>query len=179
MEQGLAADAVRIVGQAAATLADHIVDLGEVGEAAVGDDLVDQRPEALGRLEFRGIGRQEFQLDPLGHREIGSDMPTGAVENQNDPPIWPGADLSGEGGQDPAKHRCVYRIGQEPGCLSRGWPDKAVDPQPTEAVMAKGDRAPAAQGPDPARHRLEPQAMLIEGPDLRKPTPRTAFCRLD
>ena len=50
-------DPVLIVGQMAAPLAQDLIEIGQGREIAVGERLVDQGPERLGRLEFRGIGR--------------------------------------------------------------------------------------------------------------------------
>ncbi len=51
----------------AAALCDGGFELGEGGEVAVGDGLVDQRSEMLGRLQLRAVGRQEDGADPVRH----------------------------------------------------------------------------------------------------------------
>ena len=67
----------------------------------VGQRLVDQGPEMLGRLEFGGIGRQELEADAVGNRQILGDMPAGAIEHEHDDLVRSGSDLAGERGQDP------------------------------------------------------------------------------
>jgi hypothetical protein len=64
----------------------------------IGQRLVDHGPEMLGRLEFRGIGWQELQADTFGDDQILGDVPTGAVEHEDDQIVRAGADLPGEGG---------------------------------------------------------------------------------
>jgi hypothetical protein len=86
----------------------------------VGERLVDQGPEALGRLEFGGIGRQEFEVDAFGNDQIRGDVPTGAIEHEHDQIVRSGANLTGEGGEDLAEHRGVDRIGEEPDHLAGG-----------------------------------------------------------
>ena len=104
----------------------------------VGERLVDQGPEVLGRLEFGGIGRQELEVDAFGNDQIGGDVPTGAIKHEHDQIVRSGADLTGEGGQDLAEHRRVDRLGEEPDHLAGGRPHEAEDIEPLEPVMAAG-----------------------------------------
>ena len=43
----------------------------------------------LGRLEFRGIGRQELQADAVGDLQVLGDMPAGAIEDEHDDLVRP------------------------------------------------------------------------------------------
>ena len=111
----------------------------------VGERLVDQGPEVLGRLEFGGIGRQELEVDAFGNNQIRGDVPTGAIEHEHDQIVRSGADLTGEGGQDLAEHRRVDRLGEEPDHLAGGRPHEAEDIEPLEPVMAERQRALATR----------------------------------
>jgi hypothetical protein len=84
VELGGGPDPVLIVGEIAAPLAQHLIEIGQGMEMLIGKRLVDQGPEMLGRLEFRRIGRQELQVDAFGDLQVLGDMPAGAVENQHD-----------------------------------------------------------------------------------------------
>jgi hypothetical protein len=60
MEVGVRLDGLRI--EAAAALGDDGLEVGEGSEVPIGDGLVDQGPEMLGRLQLRAVGRQEDEL---------------------------------------------------------------------------------------------------------------------
>src|SRR3954454_13879657 len=70
VELGGGLDPVRIVGEIAAPLCQGLIEIGQGVEIAVGQRLVDHGPEMLGRLEFRGIGRQELQADAVGNLQF-------------------------------------------------------------------------------------------------------------
>ena len=61
----------------------------------VGERLVDQGPEVLGRLEFGGIGRQELEVDAFGNTQVLGDVPAGAIEHEHDDLVRSGADRHG------------------------------------------------------------------------------------
>ena len=60
-------------------------------------------PGPLERVEVGGIGRQELQADTFRDNQIPIDVPTGAVEHEDDQIVRAGPDLPGEGGQDLAE----------------------------------------------------------------------------
>jgi hypothetical protein len=65
----------------------------------IDDRLVHQRPEPLGGLKFRAVGRQEGEADPVGHGQALGPMPARVVEREDDAALAPGAGLAGEGGE--------------------------------------------------------------------------------
>src|SRR3712207_5955917 len=67
-----------------AALGDDGLEIGEGGEVPIDDGLVDLRPEMLGRLQFRTVGRQEDEADPLGDDQALRPVPAGIVEHQDD-----------------------------------------------------------------------------------------------
>src|SRR3712207_6417997 len=97
MEIGVWPDGGRV--EPSAAFGDTGMERVQRGEMRVGDRLVDQGPEMLGRLQFRGIGWQEHQADPVWHGEALGAMPAGVVEHEHDvaPPARPG--LPREGGE--------------------------------------------------------------------------------
>src|SRR5215469_9287232 len=46
--------------------------------------VVGQRPQVLGRLQLRGVGRQEEQMDVLGHAQVHAGMPARLIEDEHD-----------------------------------------------------------------------------------------------
>ena len=51
----------------------------EGAEGAIGNAFIGQRPQALAGLEFGGIGRQEEEMDALGHHELFACMPPRSI----------------------------------------------------------------------------------------------------
>ena len=54
-------------------------------ERAVGHTLVGERPQALTGLQFGRIGRQEEQMNALGHHEVFAGMPASLIEDEQHP----------------------------------------------------------------------------------------------
>jgi hypothetical protein len=52
-------------------LIERVGEFAEGGEGLVGDGFVGERPEVFGRLEFRGVGRQEAEPDAVGNLQLG------------------------------------------------------------------------------------------------------------
>jgi hypothetical protein len=97
MEVGVRLDAGGI--EATAALGDNCVELGQAGDMSVDDWLVHQGPEPLGGLQFRTVGRQEGEADPVGDGKTLRPVPTGVVEGEDDAALAPGAGVAGEGGE--------------------------------------------------------------------------------
>jgi hypothetical protein len=98
VEASLTSDEVAVVPEDAASFCDDGVEISESFEVPVDDRLVDMGPEGLGGLEFRGVGRQVDEADTLGEAER-CGVPAGAVEDEEDDPVAPGAGLAGEEGE--------------------------------------------------------------------------------
>src|SRR3954452_14130595 len=101
----------------ATALGDGGAEVVERGEMPIGDWLIHQRPEMLGRLEFGGIGWQEDQADPLGDGQAFGSMPAVVVEHEDDAAVAAGPGLAREGDQE---------LGKEG--LEEAWPEIAVRP---------------------------------------------------
>src|SRR4051795_12372294 len=95
-------------------------------------------------------------------------MPAGPVEHEDHALVRTGADLVGEGGQDLAEQGRVHAVGHDPGNFAGRGPDEAEQVKPLEAMMAERVRPAAAGRPEAADHRLQPDPVLVERPDLER-----------
>src|ERR1039458_8559242 len=80
-----------VAGEGGASRRDDLFKRLEGGDVLVDDGLVDQRPQRLGRLHFRGVGGLEDEPNAVGNDEAGFAVPAGVVERQDDAPLAPGA----------------------------------------------------------------------------------------
>ncbi len=168
MEEGPGAKPLGVVSQPAALVGDRGFDLIERLEMVVGDHLVGQRPQALGRLKFGRVRRQEHHFDALRDFQILRDLPASPVEHEDHALVRTGTNLAGEGRQELAEQGRVHSVGHDPGNLAGRGPDEAEQLQPLEAMVADRFRPAAAGRPDAADHRLQPDPVLIERPDLER-----------
>jgi hypothetical protein len=152
--------------QGRAPFGDDHVEFGQGLEMPVGDWLIDQGPQAFGGLEFWAVWRQKDEDDALRNGQAGWAVPSGVVENQDDDAVVAGADFLGEGVENGFEQRLVDGIDEVPHGFASGRFDESDEVQPLEAVMAEGDGALAHRRPDPAMDRLQPEAVLVGGPDL-------------
>ena len=157
MEAGLTANEVAIVAEIDASVCHDGVE--------VDDGLVDVDPQGLGGLELGGVRRQEDETDAIGDGQwLG--VPTGAVEDEEDDAVAPGARLAGEEREGVLEELLVDAGREIPEALAGDGRDEGDDIEPFETMMAAGDRALAARRPDPAQDRLQPDAVLVGGEDL-------------
>jgi hypothetical protein len=73
-----------------------ILEFVDVVDVAIGHRLVRQRPQTLGGLPLGRIRRQEMHMDPRGRLPLGTHMPAGTVEDQQDLLAVPRAHRVGE-----------------------------------------------------------------------------------
>lgn len=165
METGLASNEVAVVGEGDAPFGNDRVQVGNGLEVPVDDGLVDMDPECLGRLQLGGVGGQIDDTDALGDRER-QGVVSGAVEDEDDDPVAPGAGLAGEEGEGVLEEVLADAGREVPEALAGGWRDEGGDVEPLEAVVAPGDRTLAFRRPDPAEDGLQPEAVLVGGEDL-------------
>ena len=93
-------------------------------------------------------------------------MPAGAVEDEDDDAVAPGAGLAGEERERLGEELLVNASREVPEALAGCGRDEGGDVEPLEAVMARRDRPGAARRPDPAGDRLQPGAVLVGGEGL-------------
>ena len=152
-----------------AALGDDGVELGERGEVPIDDGLVDQRPEALGGLQLRTVGRQEDEPDAVRHGEPGLGVPAGIVEHQDDDALASGAALAREGGEQRLEEPLIDAGRQIPDGLPACRLDEGGDVEPFIAMVAKRRGARPDGGPDPAPDGLQAETVLVLRPDLDRP----------
>jgi len=136
------------------------------GEMPVDEAGVGERPEVLGRLEFGGVRRQEEQVDVLGDAQARTGVPAGAVQDEHDLRVRPGAHRFRELGQFHLEEGDRDARGQMEDRATGGGMDEADDVAPSEAVAHAGDRTPADGGPDPSQQRLQADTVLVSGPEF-------------
>ncbi len=115
----------------AAAGGDGVLQHGEVGVVAVGEGGVEQGPEALGRLEFGGVRRQEGEVQAVRDGEAGAGVPTRVVQHQHDPRGRPHPDIPGERRQHLAHRGGVDRREEPPIGAPARRVGEAVDVIPT------------------------------------------------
>lgn len=177
MEEGVGLDNVVLLDEGAASVCEGLAELFEAVEGPVGDRFIGQRPEPLGWLELRGIGRQEAERDAVGRLELVADMPAGIIDHEHDRGAPASTDGFCEGIENALEERHVDAAGEPPFDGTGGWPYEAIEVEPLVLVMADREGALAPLRPDPAADRLQAEAMLVEGPDLDRPAGRPAPCR--
>jgi hypothetical protein len=166
MEAGLPSDEVSVVPERDAALCHDGIEVFDGLEVLVDDGFVGVDPEGLGRLQLGGVGRQVDELYALRHREAGGGVPAGAVEDEEDDPVAPGARLAGEEGEGVGEELLVDAGREVPEALAGGRRDEGGGVEPLVAVVAAGGRALAARRPDPAQDGLRADAVLVGGEGL-------------
>src|SRR5215216_6376942 len=91
MEERGTANGLCLLGQLAAALAESSRQLRERLEVLVGQRLIAEFPEVLGRLQLGRVGWQGDQLDPFGALHLRARVPPRSVQHQED--ALPGSDL--------------------------------------------------------------------------------------
>ena len=144
-----------------------LFDVVDAGEAAVGEHGVGQRPEVFSGLQLGRIWRQEEQVDVFQHAQFGTCMPLRAVQNQHDLLGGADGDRFGEGGEPDLQDLDADRGSQVENGAARGGMDEVDDVAPFEAMGHCGTRPLADRRPHPPQERIEPDAVLVGGPQLQ------------
>jgi hypothetical protein len=87
----------------------NVFELVDGGNVAIHQDGIGQGPEVLGRLEFRGIGREQMQKDVVGDPQPLRLVPACSVQDEHELLGRRGADTLREGGQFGRKERDADR----------------------------------------------------------------------
>jgi hypothetical protein len=149
-----------------ATVCDGSFEIGEGREVLVGERLVENRPKVFSRLQFGGVARQVDEPDTLGHDQVRRSVPAGVVEQKRDNTLASRPGLAGKQGQERGEERLGHPVRHVPEGLARGRLDEGGDVQPLVAVVAEGAGPLTLGGPHPSDDRLQPDPVLIRGPDL-------------
>jgi hypothetical protein len=154
----------RLEGDAALGLG--IFQLVDRGEMPVGQRCVGEWPEMLGRLELRRIRWQEQQMDMRRDTQLAAGMPPRAIQYQHDLLARAGTDLARKLGQFDLKERNGDTRRQVKDGTPRGGMDKAHKIAPIVAMLHRRGRAYAVETPDLLEDRLQPDAVLVDRPEL-------------
>ena len=160
------ADHVRVTLQLGAAGELGVFKLLDAREVASDYERVGERPQMLGGLQFGRVGWKDQQVHVLGHTEAHAGMPTGTVEHEDDLLGGTGPDGTGKRGELHCKHGNADGRGQMQDGAPRGRVDKADEGAPGEAVAHQRHWSVANGRPDPPHHRLEPDAVFIDRPQL-------------
>jgi len=68
----------------ATALGDDLLEIGKGREGAIGERLIEDRPEVLSGLQFGGVPGQVNGPDAVGHDRVGRGVPAGVVEPEHD-----------------------------------------------------------------------------------------------
>lgn len=178
MEARVGFDGVMVGVEDEAALRDGLVDLVESGEVPVDQRLVEQGPEALGRLELGRVRRQVDEPDALRDGQVRLGVPAGAVEHEKDGAVASGAGFAGKEGEQALEQGLRHAVGEIPEHLARGRLHEGRDVEPLVAMVAERDRPLPLRRPHPACDRLQADAVLVGGEDLDRPV-RMAGALLD
>ena len=105
-------------------------------------------------------------MEPVRELEIIAVMPSGIVEEQNGGIVLAQRALLGEGIEDGLEQGDVDGVGDPPFHIAGGRPDEGIEIEPFVLVAAHRLGPLALFSPDPAKDRLQPDAVLVEGPDF-------------
>ena len=166
MEIGVLRDDFFVVRQIAASVGDDGIEIVDGVEVGVGKRFIDERPQVLGGLELRAVGRLVDEPDAVGDGEVLQTVPAGIIELEHDDAVAPGASLAGKGFEQLCKEGFVDPVRQIPDVLAARRGHECGDVEPFVAVMTERDRPLADRCPNPAMDRLQADPMLIRGPDL-------------
>jgi len=149
-----------------ATLCDRAFQISKSRKVAVGEWLIEDRPEVLGGLQFGGVWGQVDGPEPIRHDQVGRGVPAGAVEPEHDDAIPSRPGLTRKQRQQRGEERLGDAVRDIPEGLAGDRLHEGGDVQPRVPVMAERDRPLTFGRPYPADDRLQPEAVLIRGPDL-------------
>ena len=149
-----------------ATVCDRAVQIGQGLEVAVREGLIQNRPEVLSRLELGRVRGQAGEPDPIQHSQVRCGVPAGTVQPEHDDAILSRPGLTGKQGQERGEERLGDAVRHIPEHLARGRLHEGGDVQPLVAVMTQRDRPLTLGCPHPPDDRLQPNAVLIGGPDF-------------
>src|SRR5215212_4065433 len=152
--------------QDATALGDDVLEIGEGLEVVVGEWLVEDGPEVFSRLKLGRVWGQVGEPDPIRHDQVGRGVPAGAVELKHDDAIPSRPSLTGKQRQQRGKERLRDAVRDVPEHLARDRLPEGGHVQPLVAVVAERDWPLAFGRPHPPDDRLQPNAVLIRGPDL-------------
>src|SRR4051812_42373063 len=147
---------------------DDVLKIGKGREMPVGKRLIQNKPEVLGGLKLGGAWGRVDGPDPVRHGQVGRGVPAGVVELKHEDAIPSRPSLARKQGQQRGKERLGHPVRYVPEGLAGDRLHEGGDVQPLIAVVTERDRPLTLGRPHPAQDRLQPDAVLVRGPDLNR-----------
>lgn len=166
MKERLGAHPRGLLGQADTLVGEHRVERSEIRERAVGQGLVGEGPEPLGRLEFGRIGRLQLQVHAGRQVHLRTAVPARLVHDEQDLLGRAGPNLFREVRQRAVKSRNVDCRHEQPVGIPRLRLHEAVDVFPFVPGAHERARAVPPARPDAAQDGLEPYAVFVFRPEF-------------
>lgn len=136
-----------LLGKGDAAIADRLVKARDCREAAVGERLVDERPQMLGRLQFRAVGGLEDEADAVGRGQVLGAVPASIVKLKHDALPRSGADRLGEISENELEHLFADGVADAPHRPAARRLDEPGHIKPLETMMAECDLAARRSAP--------------------------------
>ena len=150
----------------ATALGDDVLEISKRPEVLVGEGLIEDGPEVFSRLKLGRVWGQVDEPDPVRDSQVRRGVPAGVVENEHDDAIPSRPSLAGKQRQQRGEERLGHPVRDVPEGLARDRLHEGGDVQPLVPVVTERDRSLAFGRPHPSDDRLQPDAVLIRGPDL-------------
>src|SRR3954453_3756411 len=150
----------------ATALGDDLLEIGKGREVLVGEWLVEEGPEVLGGLKLGGGWGQGGQPEPPRKSQVRLSVPTAPVEPEDDDAILSRPSLTGKQRQQRGKERLRDPVRYIPEYLAGDRLHEGGHIEPLVAVVTERDGPLTVRRPHPAQDRLQPEAVLVGGPDL-------------
>src|SRR3954462_9522422 len=151
-----------------ATVCDRAFQISEGRKVAVRERLIQNGPEVLGGLKLGRVWGQVDQPDPLRNSQVRLSVPTGAFEPEDDDAILSRPRLTGKQRQPRGKEWLRDPVRDGPEYLAGDRLHEGGHIEPLVAVVTERDGALTVGRPHPAQDRLQPEAVLVGGPDLNR-----------
>jgi hypothetical protein len=107
----------------------------KVGEMPISNPFIGERPEALGWLKLRRIGRKKNEMDALGNANILTDMPARLIKHKNDMLVRTSSHGTGKMLQSQGEDLLINGGQEQPFHLTRSWADEPVEVKAFKALM--------------------------------------------
>lgn len=166
VEAGMGTDDLGLLAERAAADGDLVFQGGDIGDMAGGHAVVGEGPEALGRLQLRAVGRQEFQVDTRGYGHLIGNVVTGLIHHEHDLLGRARTPVASDVRECDAEERGIGPGQEQPGRLAPLGMDEGVEGGPGVTVVRRCAGALPPGSPDPAQDWLETETVFILGPQL-------------
>src|SRR5215211_7465450 len=149
-----------------ATVCDRAFQIGQGLKVAVRERLIQNRPEVFSRLKLGRVRGQVGEPEALRHDQVRRGVPAGAVEPEHDDALPSRPGLARKQRQQRGKEWLGDAVRHVPEHLAGDRLHEGGDVQPLITVVTQRDRPLTFGRPHPADDRLQPDAVLVRGPDL-------------